>query len=107
MTAQQIETIIGEYHFDMDVWVPLDRFNIIFLSQEANIYIDKNCRYRANTTTNCIEVVKGTVDKNGVFKSSLGETDPLRFIPDEYYSFDNIDGFIQTAYLHPSIGFLQ
>ena len=96
MTNAQIKHILSENGYSANTWDTFDKFSVIFLGQDANVYPNaKTTRIRFNTTNELLELSFGRLNSAGVFVSSYGETES--YTPNCYIEFFLIDGFIQTT----------
>lgn len=97
MKKEKIEYIIKKFGYELDKWIPLTEFPIIFLSQDAACYTNPNDRrVRFNSSIEALEVVRGRIGENG-FVAHTGETDPSKFIPDDIIQFSLIHGLVASS----------
>ncbi len=103
MTKTQIEHVLGSYELPINQWITLEEvFPLIYLSQDANLYIDSSrerYRFRFDNGAELLEIAHGKTMSDGTFKSINNETS--NYTPDEFISYDLIAGFCRTVYKGP------
>lgn len=96
MTTAQIKYVLTNNNYSVNTWDTFDKFSVIFLGQDANVYPNKTkMRIRFNTTNELLELSYGRLNSAGEFVSTYGETS--NFTPNCFIDFWLIDGLIQTT----------
>lgn len=105
MTKTQIEFVLAANDISYGIWLQLDKhIPLIILSQENNIFPNKNAVYRFNHEQELLEIVFGSYI-NKVFVTDSGVTDSSKFIPDHFISYKNIAGLSETISYLPGGGY--
>ena len=95
MTISQMQYALSKYGYPMDAWIMPDEYGAIFLTHDTPCFISKEYnRMKVNSSNNTVEIVLGYMNKNNVFTTRRGETDPNKFVVDQIIDIREVAGML-------------
>lgn len=102
MNKTKIQTILSEVYGitnPFNRWIKLPQISVIYLDQDANIYINENCLFYFNTDDDTLNLAQ-----NYSYKSLTAQD--IKSALDSYlitsrFDFNKISGFINTVVSGP------
>ena len=90
-----MQYVLSKYGYPMDAWIMPDEYGAIFLTHDTPCFISKEYnRMRVNSSNNTVEIVLGYINKNNVFTTRRGETDPSKFVADQIIDIREVAGML-------------
>lgn len=102
MNKTKIQTVLSEVYGITDPlnrWIKLPQISVIYLDQDANIYVNENCLFYFNSNDNTLNLAQNYVYKNlssQDIKSSLDS-----YLITSRFDLNKVAGFINTVVSGP------